>query len=122
MVIANTDKARNSAEDDGFADVVHNIVDTKPTSEDSGESLLDMDGTRETPPPGEKSDEDPSISYFVFGHRHLAYDITLNEKTHVICLGDWIVNFTYGVFDGSTMELKQFLPDRGEIVLDRITS
>lgn len=46
--------------------------------------------------------------YFVFGHRHLPLDIQLNKKSKYINLGDWIQYFTYGVFDGETMELKKF--------------
>jgi hypothetical protein len=34
----------------------------------------------------------------------------------VICLGDWIGNFTYGVFDGTEFHLEKYLPDQGEII------
>lgn len=46
--------------------------------------------------------------YFVFGHRHLPLNINLNEKSKYINLGDWINYYTYGVFDGKTMSLKEF--------------
>ena len=59
---------------------------------------------------------DPEIDYFIFGHRHIAYDIGIGPQSRVICLGDWIGNFTYGVFDGVTFELKRYLPDRGRII------
>lgn len=58
----------------------------------------------------------PDIEYFVFGHRHIPYDIRIAEKSRVICLGDWIGNFTYGVFDGTEFHLEQFLPGKGEII------
>lgn len=46
--------------------------------------------------------------YFVFGHRHLPLTIALNDKSQYINLGDWIVYFTYGEFDGDTFILKKF--------------
>jgi len=61
-------------------------------------------------------EKDPSIEYFIFGHRHLPFDIRISDTSRVICLGDWIGNFTYGVFDGKEFHLKKFLPDQGEII------
>ena len=58
----------------------------------------------------------PDIEYFVFGHRHIPYDIHIGDKSRVICLGDWIGNFTYGVFDGQEFRLELFLPGKGEII------
>ncbi len=52
--------------------------------------------------------EDKHRDYFVFGHRHLPLNIDLNERSKYINLGDWISYFTYGVFNGETMELKDF--------------
>ena len=49
-----------------------------------------------------------TVNYFIFGHRHLAIDFTLNEKSRYINLGDWIKGSTYAVFDGNTTELKHF--------------
>jgi len=46
--------------------------------------------------------------YFVFGHRHYAQDLDLGNNSHYINLGDWVVDFTYAVFDGEKMELKEF--------------
>jgi UDP-2,3-diacylglucosamine hydrolase len=46
--------------------------------------------------------------YFVFGHRHLPLEIELGQNSKYINLGDWITHFTYGVFDGTTMELKTY--------------
>lgn len=61
-------------------------------------------------------EKSPDIEYFVFGHRHIPYDIRIAENSRVICLGDWIGNFTYGVFDGKEFHLKQYLPGKGEII------
>ena len=58
----------------------------------------------------------PHIEYFVFGHRHIPYDIRIAENSRVICLGDWIGKFTYGVFDGEEFRLQQYLPGKGEII------
>ena len=46
--------------------------------------------------------------YFVFGHRHLPLEIDLEPNSKYINLGDWISYFTYGVFDGKKMELKEY--------------
>ncbi len=46
--------------------------------------------------------------YFVFGHRHLPMTIPLNEKSIYINTGDWISHFTYVVFDGDQLLLKEF--------------
>jgi UDP-2,3-diacylglucosamine hydrolase len=55
-----------------------------------------------------KSAQLPEIDYFVFGHRHLPTNIQINEKSHLIILGDWITHFTYAVFDGTKLELKKY--------------
>lgn len=52
--------------------------------------------------------EDKHRDYFVFGHRHLPLEINLNENSKYVNLGDWIQYYTYGVFDGETLELKKF--------------
>jgi UDP-2,3-diacylglucosamine hydrolase len=48
------------------------------------------------------------FDFFIFGHRHIPYDIQLGQKTRVINLGDWIYSFTYGVLDDNGFELKQY--------------
>jgi UDP-2,3-diacylglucosamine hydrolase len=60
--------------------------------------------------------KDPDIAYFVFGHRHVPFQIHLSETSQVICLGDWITNFTYAVFDGDSLQLKKYFDNRGEII------
>ena len=52
--------------------------------------------------------EKKHIDYFVFGHRHLPIDFDLSEKSKYINIGDWIKYYTYGVFDGETLEIKTF--------------
>ena len=52
--------------------------------------------------------EKMDVDYFIFGHRHFAIDYVINEKTRYINLGDWIKLYTYGVFDGTTMQLLKW--------------
>jgi UDP-2,3-diacylglucosamine hydrolase len=46
------------------------------------------------------------FDYFIFGHRHLPLNISLNPTSRYINLGDWIKYFTYAEFDGQSLELK----------------
>ncbi len=48
------------------------------------------------------------FDYLVFGHRHFPNDIMLKKDCRFINLGDWITNFTYGVFDGEDFLLKSY--------------
>ncbi|MGY0391117.1 UDP-2,3-diacylglucosamine diphosphatase [Bizionia sp. KMM 8389] len=52
--------------------------------------------------------ETKDINYFVFGHRHLPLEIPLKDTSRYVNLGDWIQYYTYGVFDGETLELKTY--------------
>ncbi|MDO8898773.1 MAG: UDP-2,3-diacylglucosamine diphosphatase [Bacteroidales bacterium] len=55
-----------------------------------------------------KLETQPDIDYFIFGHRHVPINHALNEKSRLIILGDWVINFTYAVFDGKNLELKKY--------------
>ena len=46
--------------------------------------------------------------HFIFGHRHLPMQITLENNALYTNLGDWCTHFTYGVFDEDGLELKKF--------------
>jgi len=48
------------------------------------------------------------IDYFIFGHRHRMVDIEIKNTSRLILLGDWIKNFSYGVFDGEKVVLNKF--------------
>lgn len=49
------------------------------------------------------------FDYFVFGHRHLPVDVAIDDSSsRYINLGDWIVHFTYAVFDGDTLALRTY--------------
>ena len=49
------------------------------------------------------------IDYFVFGHRHLPIVHQLKPKSKYINLGDWITHYTFGVFDGKTFNLRNYI-------------
>ena len=46
--------------------------------------------------------------YFLFGHRHLPMEIAISENSKYINTGDWIVHFTFAVFENKTLQLKIF--------------
>jgi UDP-2,3-diacylglucosamine hydrolase len=52
--------------------------------------------------------ETEHFDFFVYGHRHIPIDIKLNEKSRIIYLGDWYINFTYAVFDGADLQIKHY--------------
>lgn len=56
----------------------------------------------------EEIKRNPNIDYFIFGHRHIVLDFKLNDKTHVIHLGDWINHFSYAVLDDKGVKLSVF--------------
>lgn len=51
---------------------------------------------------------DANMDYFIFGHRHLAYDYRLNDSTRILNLGDWINYQSYAEWDGTQMQLKTY--------------
>lgn len=52
--------------------------------------------------------QDEHIDFFVFGHRHFPMDLTISKSSRYINLGDWVTDFTYGVFDGQNLSLEKF--------------
>jgi UDP-2,3-diacylglucosamine hydrolase len=53
--------------------------------------------------------EQPTIDYFVFGHRHLPIDWRLEGgKARYINLGEWMNFNTYAAFDGQNISLQVF--------------
>ena len=53
-------------------------------------------------------DQHPEVEYLVFGHYHLPFHETINGKSQVIVLGDWLTHFSYAIFDGEKTELMYF--------------
>jgi UDP-2,3-diacylglucosamine hydrolase len=48
------------------------------------------------------------IDYFIFGHRHRMVNMEIKDTSRLILLGDWIKNFSYGVFNGEKFVLNKF--------------
>lgn len=53
--------------------------------------------------------EYPATDYIVLGHHHVAINEQIGSKTHLVILGDWIYNFTYAMFDGESLSLRQYV-------------
>ncbi len=51
------------------------------------------------------------FDYFIFGHRHLPIDFSLNNNSRYINLGDWIRYYTYAMFDGENLILSSREPE-----------
>lgn len=47
-------------------------------------------------------------NYYIFGHRHLAYERKLQNGSYVINLGEWFSSYTYAVWDGESLTLKKW--------------
>ena len=48
----------------------------------------------------------PDIKYFVFGHRHLPLQMPINNNSTYFNTGDWLVHFTYVVYENAELSLK----------------
>jgi UDP-2,3-diacylglucosamine hydrolase len=46
--------------------------------------------------------------FYIFGHRHIELDQTVNNKSRMLILGDWINYNTFAVFDGTAMTLTNY--------------
>jgi UDP-2,3-diacylglucosamine hydrolase len=54
--------------------------------------------------------------YFIFGHRHLPIDYTLNNrKSRYINLGDWLHHNSYAVLEEGELFLRFFENDQGRV-------
>ncbi len=55
--------------------------------------------------------------YLIFGHRHVPFDVLLdNGKSHYINLGEWVHFTSYALFDGEKVEVKFFDPPKGAVI------
>ena len=52
--------------------------------------------------------ESEHFDFFIFGHRHVPFYKQIGDKTHFVMLGDWLNHFTYAVFDGNEIHLKEY--------------
>lgn len=48
------------------------------------------------------------VDYFLFGHRHIELDLMLSHTSRLMILGDWITQWTYAVFDGTTLRMENY--------------
>lgn len=48
------------------------------------------------------------IDYFIFGHRHIPVDLPIGDKARYVNLGDWIIHFSYAIFDGENLRLEYY--------------
>ena len=55
-----------------------------------------------------KKNREKERDYYIFGHRHIPLDLSLEKQARYINLGDWISHYTYAVFDGKTLELNSW--------------
>jgi UDP-2,3-diacylglucosamine hydrolase len=51
--------------------------------------------------------EHPNTDYLIFGHRHIVLDLPLPPHAQMLILGDWLRWFSYAVFDGAELVLKE---------------
>lgn len=49
-----------------------------------------------------------NFDYFVYGHRHIPMILKISDSANYVNLGDWLYNFTFGVFDGNSFDLKSY--------------
>lgn len=88
-------------------------------------SRLKREDGQEPPFQGEKNEplicfakeylnDHPDINYFIFGHRHIEYDLFLSRTSRLILLGEWIELCTYAVFDGEHMFVENFIEGESE--------
>ncbi|MCX6281783.1 MAG: UDP-2,3-diacylglucosamine diphosphatase [Bacteroidetes bacterium] len=52
--------------------------------------------------------EHPDLDFLIYGHYHYPVETTLSNKSVQVVLGDWLTHFTYAVFDGEKLALKEF--------------
>lgn len=50
----------------------------------------------------------PDINFFIFGHRHILFDIPLSDSCRLLIAGDWMQYFSYIQWDGNNLTLNQF--------------
>lgn len=52
--------------------------------------------------------EHPETDFIVLGHHHVMVDEPVGNRCQLVILGDWIYNYSYAVFDGEKLLLKQY--------------
>ncbi len=57
----------------------------------------------------------PNIDFYIYGHRHIELDLPLSPQTRMIILGDWIAQFSYGVWDGEKFTLENYIEGESKL-------
>lgn len=52
--------------------------------------------------------EKKHYDYFIYGHRHLPYQLALTSDSEIVNLGEWINYRTYAVWDGEKLTLEKW--------------
>ena len=50
----------------------------------------------------------PDVRHFIYGHLHVTHQTVLEGGRTMTVLGEWISQFTYATWDGTTFELKHY--------------
>ena len=58
----------------------------------------------------QEKEKEKKRHYYIFGHRHLPLNFSIDDGATYFNLGDWIVHDTYAVFDGYKTELNTWTP------------
>lgn len=48
------------------------------------------------------------FDFYIFGHRHLPLELPVGSSSRYFNLGEWVTQFTYGIYNGSSFEIKKF--------------
>ncbi|MDC1106574.1 UDP-2,3-diacylglucosamine diphosphatase [Prolixibacteraceae bacterium] len=48
------------------------------------------------------------INYYIFGHRHVYVDYSLNDTARLVILGEWIQTFSYAVLSEGELSLNKY--------------
>lgn len=54
------------------------------------------------------SRENP-IDFYIMGHRHIILNLLLATKSQLLIIGDFMEEFSYAVFDGTEVTIKNFM-------------
>ena len=53
-------------------------------------------------------DKNQHHDFYIFGHRHLPYDIKTASNSRIVNLGEWINYYTYAYWDGQDLKLENW--------------
>lgn len=53
-------------------------------------------------------EQEPDLDFIMLGHHHIVFDEAVSDRCRLLVIGDWISHFSYAVFDGENVEIKQY--------------